>query len=137
MSAASQLELVRSYFAACGAGSAEAIAAHFTEGATIYDTNHAPIIGRDQIGAFWVRIRQQWEGARWVVDSAVEQGDAAAIEWSMHGVADGEPFVFRGSEHYRFRDGLIDELRQYWTYDPKQPGSALVGFDYTAFDAPE
>jgi len=132
-----QIDLVRSYFAACGSGSAGEIAAHFTEAATIFDTNHAPIVGREQIGAFWVRTRERWSGARWIVDSAVEQDDAAAIEWSMHGVADGEPFVFRGSEHYRFRDGLIDELRQYWTYDPTQPGSALLGFDYTGFEPTE
>jgi len=137
MSAGSQLDLVRSYFAACGEGSAETIAAHFTEDATIFDTNHAPIVGRKQISAFWVRIRERWDGARWIVDSAVEHGDTAAIEWSMHGVSDGAPFVFRGSEYYRFRDGLIDEIRQYWTYNPERPGSALIGFDYTEFDAPE
>ena len=117
--------------------SAETIAAHFTEDATIFDTNHTPVVGRDSIGAFWVRIREQWDGARWTVDSAVEQGDTAAIEWSMHGVADGEPFVFRGSEHYRFRDTLIDEIRQYWTFDAERPGSTLVGFDYAEFDASE
>ena len=55
----------------------------------------------------------------------------------MHGVADGEPFVFRGSEHYRFRDTLIDEIRQYWTFDAERPGSTLVGFDYAEFDASE
>ncbi len=135
MSTNSQLNLVRSYFAACGVASAEEIAAHFTEDATIYDTNHAPVVGRERIGAFWFRTRERWAGARWRVDSTIEDGDTAAIEWSMHGVADGQPFTFRGSEHYRFRDGLIDEIRQYWTYDPNQPGSALVGFDYSEFDA--
>ena len=131
------LDLVRSYFAACNGGSADQIAAHFTADATIYDTNHAPVAGREQIGAFWLRTRQRWAGARWQIDSTIvdrDQGDAAAIEWSMHGVANGEPFSFRGSEHYRFRDGLIDEIRQYWSYDPDHPGSALIGFDYRAFD---
>ena len=52
----------------------------------------------------------------------------------MHGGAHGQPFTFRGSEHYRFRDGLIDEIRQYWTYDHGRPGSALVGFDYSDID---
>ncbi|MBT5775158.1 MAG: nuclear transport factor 2 family protein [Dehalococcoidia bacterium] len=135
MSTDSHLNLIRAYFAACGIASADEIAAHFTEGATIYDTNHAPVVGRERIGAFWAQVRERWSGARWIVDNAIEDGDTAAIEWSMHGVADGQPFTFRGSEHYRFRDGLIDEIRQYWTYDPEQPGSALVDFDYSEFDA--
>ena len=138
MSDASHLELVRAYFDSCTSGTADQIAAHFTEDATIYDTNHTPVVGREAIGKFWARTRQRWEGARWVVDSVIEDRtnpDAAAIEWSMHGIADGQPFSFRGSEHYRFRDGLIDEIRQYWTYDPKDPGSALVDFDYSEFDA--
>jgi hypothetical protein len=42
--------------------------------------------------------------------------------------------TFCGSEHYRFRSGLIDEIRQHWTYVPADPGSILVGFDYSEFD---
>jgi hypothetical protein len=53
----------------------------------------------------------------------------------MHSVANGQPFTFRGSEHYRFSDGLIDEIRHYCTCAPNHPVSALVGFDYSAFNA--
>jgi hypothetical protein len=48
--------------------------------------------------------------------------------------ARGRPFTFQGSKHYRFRDGLIDEFRQYWTCKPARPGSARVGFDYSDID---
>ena len=119
MSSDSQLDLVRSYFTACGVASADEIAAHFTEDATIYDSNHAPVAGRDQIGSFWFRTRERWAPARWRVDSAIEGGDTAAIEWSIHGVAEGQPFTFRGSEHDRFREGLIDESRQYLDLRPQ------------------
>ena len=124
-------DLIRSYFAACSAGDAEAVAAHFTQDATIYDTNHAPLQGREAIGKFWARIHEQWAGARWVLGAAVVEGDAAAIEWSMHGTHENEPFVVRGSEHYSVESGLIAEIRQYWTFDPASPGSELQDYDYT------
>ncbi len=125
-------DLIRSYFAACTAGDAQAVATHFTSDAAIYDTNHAPVRGRDAIGAFWTRIHEQWRGARWTVDAAIVESDAAAIEWSMRGTHEGAAFVVRGSEHYRFADGLIAEIRQYWTFDPTAPGSELVGYPYEA-----
>lgn len=124
------LERVRSYFAACSSGSVEDVAAHFTEDAVIYDTNHPPVRGREAIGTFWSRVRERWSGAVWTVDGGLEDGDAAAIEWSMRGTSGGGAFVVRGSEHYRFEGELIAEIRQYWTFDPDQPGSELIDFTY-------
>lgn len=93
----------------------------------IYDTNLAPARGAGAIGDLWVLVREKWGGARWEVDSCVESADgsAAAIEWSMYGSEHGRPFVFRGSEHYRFEGGLIDEIRQYWTFDPERLDTGL------------
>ena len=48
----------------------------------------------------------------------------------MHGLTASGPFVVRGSEHYRFAEDLIEEIRQYWTYDPEQPGTGLIDFPY-------
>jgi hypothetical protein len=42
----------------------------------------------------------------------------------------GRPFAFRGSEHYRFRDSLIAEIRQYWTFDPERLDTGLRGYPY-------
>lgn len=125
-----RLHLVRAYFEACTSGRAEDIASCFTENAVIYDTNHAPIRGHNAIGAFWTGVRDRWASAIWVVDAGLEEGDLAAVEWSMHGITEDGPFVFRGSEHYRFEGDLIAELRQYWTFDPDQPGSELVDYPY-------
>ncbi len=117
---------IEAYFAACSEGSAEDIAANFSPGAVVYDTNHTPVSGSGTIGGFWVRVRERWGGARWTVDSCVEQGDAAAIEWTMTGNAP-RPFAVSGSEHYRFApDGRIDEIRQYWTFDAEKLDSGLV-----------
>ncbi|MCP5030075.1 MAG: nuclear transport factor 2 family protein [Actinomycetia bacterium] len=124
--------VVRSYFAACSSGSPEEIRRHFTDGAVIYDTNHAPVVGSATIGDFWARIRAKWVRAVWTVDTYVGDNRIGAIEWTMTGTHDDRPFAVRGSEHYEFVDGRIDQIRQYWTFDPGAPGSELVGYDYGA-----
>lgn len=123
---------IRAYFQACGTGTAADIAAHFTDDAVIWDTNLAPCRGRDAIGAMWVKVRQRWGGAVWTIDTAVTDGITAAIEWTMTGTEPREqrPFVFRGSEHYAFRDSLIAEIRQYWTFDPDRLDTGLVDWPY-------
>ena len=125
-------ERIQVYFEACNTGDGAKIAENFTPDAVVYDTNHAPVVGRDVIGGFFEKIVGKWSGAQWTVDTLVDDGTAAAIEWSMTGNDNGKPFVFRGSEHYSFEHGLISEIRQYWTFDPSNPGSELRGFDYKA-----
>ena len=121
---------VRRYFDACSEGDADAIASHFTETAVIFDTNHRPVRGAQAIGEWWVKVRRRWDGARWSVDTLVEQPDAVAIEWTMTGRKAGVPFAVHGSEHYRFDGGLIDRIHQYWTFDPDHPDTGLVDFPY-------
>ncbi len=127
-------ERIRSYFDACNGGDPDAVAVHFTPDAVVYDTNIPPMRGRDAIAAGWAAIAAKWGGATWSVDTVVEaaDGSGAAIEWSMVGTdpRSGTSFVFRGSEHYRFVDGLIDEIRQYWTFDRERLDSGLVGYPY-------
>lgn len=120
------------YFAACSNGTPADVASHFTADATIYDTNVRPITGADQIASMWAKVRDQWQGAVWTVDSIVESDDTAAIEWSMIGTnpENGESFVFRGSEHYEFSGSLIAQIRQYWTFDPTKLDTGLIGYDY-------
>lgn len=120
------------YFEACNGGDSAAVAAHFTVDAVIYDTNLPPMRGRDAIARGWSAIAAKWGGATWHVDSVVASADGAtaAIEWSMRGrdPRDGRAFVFRGSEHYRFVDGLIDEIRQYWTFDRDRLDTGLIDY---------
>lgn len=128
-------ERVDAYFLACSEGSADDIAGHFTPDAIVWDTNIRPMRGSDAIGASWVTVRDRWGGARWLVDTMVAAPDeeTAAIEWLMTGTnpQNGEGFVFRGSEHYRFADTLIAEIRQYWTFDPSRLDTGLRGYDYS------
>jgi len=37
-----------------------------------------------------------------------------------------------GREVYEFVGDRISQIRQYWTFDPARPGSALVGYAYDA-----
>ena len=123
-------DIVRTYFRACTSGSAADISACFSPDAIVYDTNHDPVRGSESIGLFWAKIRDKWTDTKWTVDSFVGAGDAAAIEWSMQGVCDGERFTVRGSEHYEFAARKISEIRQYWTFDAAEPGSELRGYPY-------
>lgn len=123
-------DLIRAYFESCNTGTPEQIAAHFTDDATIYDTNHEPVQSAAGIGSFWEKIRAQWQGATWGVDRVVSDGETAAIEWHMAGEGERGPFVFRGSEHYTFDGDLIAEIRQYWTFDRNKSDTGLVGYSY-------
>ncbi|MEM7340824.1 MAG: nuclear transport factor 2 family protein [Actinomycetota bacterium] len=128
-------ERITAYFDACSTATAAEIAAHFTPDAVVYDTNVRPARGAHAIGAMWVKVRERWGGAVWGVDSVISSADdsEAAIEWQMTGtdVDADRPFVFRGSEHYRFDETLIAEIRQYWTFDPDALDTGLRDFDYS------
>jgi ketosteroid isomerase-like protein len=122
--------LIVAYFDSCNTGDPDRIAAHFTDDAVIYDTNHPPVRTAAEIGRFWQRIHGQWAGARWQVDRVVSDGQTAAIEWQMAGTADERPFIFHGSEHYAFQGELIAEIRQYWHFDRESMETGLVDYPY-------
>ena len=122
--------LIRKYFLSCSYGSVHEISDFFSSDAIIYDTNHQPILSKERIGQFWVEIREQWSGATWHVDSVIESGDSAAIEWTMKGAIDGDEVAFHGSEHYTITDGVIHEIRQYWSWKRNVLTSGLLGYDY-------
>jgi ketosteroid isomerase-like protein len=118
---------VIAYFDACNDGSADEIAACFTEDAAIYDTVVPPVCGARVIAESVVALRAAWRGGRWSVDSVVADGTHAAIEWTLRGSRGGRPAVLRGSEHYRLaEDGRIEEIRQYWS----DRGTGLNGYRY-------
>lgn len=126
----SHTDRVHDYFERCSTADAQGIAAAFVDDAVVFDTNVRPVRGAARIGDWWVRIREQWGGARWYVDTTVEQGDHVAVEWTMVGVADGRDFTVRGSDHYDFDGDRIAQIRQYWTFDRDAPGSELRDFPY-------
>ncbi len=123
-------QLVHAYFDACTRGDLQGIRDCFCEDGVVYDTNHRPVRGAGEIAAFYVGIRERWGEAAWHVDTFVGDGQAAAIEWTMLVPHQGRTAAVRGSEHYSFRDGLIAEIRQYWTFDPERVETGLHDFPY-------
>jgi ketosteroid isomerase-like protein len=122
---------VRSYYEALNTGDPERVAAHFTEDAVHYYTRLGPHQGAAAIGENTRWAVDQIEG-QWVFEHGIEQGDEAVIEWTMtwRDPKSGEKRLNRGTEWFRFRDGLISEVRAYHHGGPKNPQGDLLGFDH-------
>ncbi len=127
---------MRSYFDACNAGDASAIAAHFVEDAVHYlppGMEDGPYRGAETIGEHWERMVADY-GSTWTVDRiATDVADESAVmEWSHFAGQDGP--VLRGIEWYDFdrETGLIAEIRAYFAspMDTDRERNELVGFDY-------
>ena len=120
-------ERVRAYYDDLATGDAEAIARHFTEDAVHYYTRRAPHLGAAQIAGNAAAAVEHLN-AVWTLEHLVADDESAAIEWSM---AFDHPtkrtrMLDRGAELFRFRDGLICEVRAYYN----GRGGDLIGFDH-------
>ncbi|MEO6496575.1 MAG: nuclear transport factor 2 family protein [Solirubrobacteraceae bacterium] len=120
-------ERVRAYYNDLSSGDAAAVAQHFTEDAIHYYTRRAPHLGAAQI-AENAAAAVEHLGAVWVLETLVADDEQAAIEWSMafNHPTKGRRMLDRGAELFRFRDGLICEIRAYYN----ERGGDLVGFDH-------
>lgn len=119
---------VRSYYAALNTGDAEAVAAHFTPDATHWYTRRPPSVGAAEIGEH-TRLAVKHLRAQWRIEHLVEGPDEVAIEWTMawdHPRTGGR-CLDRGAEFLALREGLICEVRAYYSRD-----GDLVGFDHEA-----
>jgi ketosteroid isomerase-like protein len=127
----SHADHIRSYYEALNSGDAERVAAHFTEDATHYYTRLGPHEGAATIGQMTDLAVKSIE-AQWFVENAIEEGDQAAIEWTMtwRDPKSGERRLDRGTEWFLFRDGKIAEVRAYHHGGKKNPQGDLLGFDH-------
>jgi ketosteroid isomerase-like protein len=127
----SNADHIRSYYEALNSGDAERVAAHFTEDATHYYTRLGPHEGAATIGQMTELAVNSIE-AKWFVENAIEEGDQAAIEWTMtwRDPKSGEKRLDRGTEWFLFRDGKIAEVRAYHHGGKKNPQGDLLGFDH-------
>jgi ketosteroid isomerase-like protein len=127
----SHVDHIRSYYAALNTGDAETVASHFTDDATHYYTRLGPHEGAETIGRMTDLAVKSIE-AQWFVENAIEEGDQAAIEWTMtwRDPKSGERRLDRGTEWFAFRDGLIAEVRAYHHGGKKNPQGDLLGFDH-------
>jgi ketosteroid isomerase-like protein len=127
----SNVDHIRSYYEALNSGDAECVAAHFTEDATHYYTRLGPHEGAGTIGQMTDLAVKSIE-AQWFVENAIEEGEQAAIEWTMtwRDPKSGERRLDRGTEWFLFRDGKIAEVRAYHHGGEKNPQGDLLGFDH-------
>jgi ketosteroid isomerase-like protein len=125
------LDHVRSYYEALNTGDADAVAAHFTDDAVHYYTRLGPHEGGRTIAEHAAWAVEHIEG-RWHLENGLDDGEQAAIEWTMtwRDPKSGERRLDRGAELFRFRDGLICEVRAYHHGGPKNPSGDLLGFDH-------
>jgi ketosteroid isomerase-like protein len=129
----SHVDHIRSYYESLNSGDAEAVAAHFTEDAVHYYTRLGPHEGAATIGEYAAFAVANIEG-RWHLENAIEEGDQAAIEWTMtwRHPESGEARLDRGTEWFLMREGKIAEVRAYHHGGPKNPQGDLLGFDHQA-----
>ena len=122
---------IRAYYEALNSGDADLVASHFTEDATHFYTRLGPHEGGRAIAENAVWAVEQING-RWHLEHLVAGDEEAAIEWSMtwRDPKSGESRINRGAELFRFRDGLICEVRAYHHGDPRNPQGDLLGFNF-------
>jgi ketosteroid isomerase-like protein len=127
----SHVDHIRSYYESLNSGDADAVAAHFTDGAVHYYTRLGPHEGAEAIGRYAAFAVDKIEG-RWHLENAIEQGDQVAIEWTMtwRHPETGEARLDRGAEWFLMRDGRIAEVRAYHHGGRKNPQGDLLGFDH-------
>jgi ketosteroid isomerase-like protein len=127
----SHLDHIRSYYTALNTGDVDLIAAHFTDDAVHYYTRLGPHRGARAIAENAKWGVDQADG-QWYMESGIEQGDEACIEWTMtwRDPESGEKRINRGAEFFRLRDGKICEVRAYHHGDRKNPTGDLLGFDH-------
>ena len=119
------LDHVRSYYDVINSGDVEAIAAHFTDDAVHYYTRMAPHRGRE------IAERAAWAvdniDAEWSMYNGIDDGEQAVIEWAMkwRHPETGEWKLDRGTEWFRFENGLICEVRAYYNRS-----GDLIEFDH-------
>lgn len=121
-------ERVRAYYDDLSSGDADAVARHFTEDAVHYYTRRAPHLGASRIAGNAAAAVEHLN-AVWVLENLVADEEQAAIEWSMafdHPTTPARRLLDRGTEWFRFRDGLICEVRAYYN----ERGGDLIGFDH-------
>ena len=122
-----RLDHVRSCYASLNTGDADAVAAHFTDDAVHYYTRQDPHVG-GRVIAENAALGVKHLNAIWRLENGVGDDEQVAIEWTMEfdHPRTGERMLDRGAELFRFRDGLICEVRAY--YDER--GGDLRGFDH-------
>ncbi len=129
------IDTIQTYYAGCNTGDFALMVSTFTADVVHYFVDHGAVRGATALANYWVKVAPRTQ-ANWQLDHALVQSPEAVIEWSMAWVPPqtGVSELLRGTEWYRFEDGLIAEIRSYHNnfYLQNPHNRALWDFDYAA-----
>lgn len=132
MSESKNIETVRRYMEACNIGELDALMRTLAPDVVHFflEPDRAPVRGAEHLAHLWRKFKQVLD-PRWAVDRIIASGDEVVAEWSCAYTPSGtqKRRIFRGSEWYVMRDGLISEIRAYYDFDVKR-NCELTGFPY-------
>jgi len=127
------LETITRYYDGCSTGDVDMMRSTLTDDVVHYflapNPGSKPVTGGEHLARYWRKVHRLID-ATWIVDHIIDGDDEAAIEWAMYWRPAGhiERIVTRGSEWFRFRDGLICQIRSY--YQQRTQTSELDDFRY-------
>lgn len=126
------VRVVLAYFDGCNTGELDHLKATLDPDVVHYflPEAHRTIQGADHLARYWRKFKQIYAPV-WRIDHTIAAGDEVVSEWSCAYTSPsvGERMMFRGTEWYVMRNGLIAEVRAYYQYDEGRD-CQLTGFPY-------
>jgi len=134
MSVSENIAVVRKYFDACTSGNIDDLKSTMAPDVNHYflPEAHKAIHGADHLARYWSKFQRVYR-PKWHHDHIVGIGDEVVAEWTcLYRPANAEGVkLFRGTEWYVMRSGLIAEVRAYYKYENEQD-CELTDFPYEA-----
>ena len=134
MSSEPNVQIVLKYFDGCNTGDLDVLMSTLAPDVVHYFLleMQRPIHGAEHLARYWRKYQQVYKPI-WRIDHTIANGDEVVSEWSCSYVPEGKDYrvMFRGSEWYVIKSGLIAEIRAYTQYDETRD-CELTGFPYEA-----
>ena len=125
-------QMVLTYFDACNTGDIRELMATMDTNIAHYflPPVHRAIHGAEHLARYWSKFKRLFDPV-WRIDHIIEAGDEVVSEWSCayRPSGGGDRRMFRGTEWYVMRNGLIAEVRAYYIYDEARD-CQLTDFNY-------
>ena len=127
------VDVVLRYFDGCNTGELDDLLPTLAEDVIHYflPESFPTIRGAEHLARFWRKYKRTLDPT-WRIDQIIGAGDLVVSEWSCRWRPSvTTPWVMsRGTEWYVMRDGVIAEVRAYFTVDGLAD-SELADFPYT------
>ena len=125
-------QMVLTYFDACNTGDIRELMVTMDTNIVHYflPPAHRAIHGAEHLARYWSKFKRVFDPV-WRIDHIIEAGDEVVSEWSCayRPSGGGDRRMFRGTEWYVMRNGLIAEVRAYYIYDEARD-CQLTDFNY-------